>query len=164
LKAGGGYFFYRVLRIILFKASIFLLLKIYRKLICYYADKYSYLRGFNMGFFRAKGIKEYEAIAAKNHGRTAILLETRNGKNSPETRLVMIVKTPRQYSIKLHELAVFFESAFDSKFPVKDEYTYCRYRPINEEFELTEDFIKLKNSGDEIQIKKVPYYAGLLDK
>ncbi len=117
-----------------------------------------------MGFFRSTGIKEYKAIAAKNNGKTAILLETRNGKGSPETRLVMIVKTPRQYTIKMHELMVFFEKAFDAKFPVKNEFTYCKYRPIDEEFELNEDFIKLKSTGEEIRIKKVPYYAGLLDR
>jgi len=117
-----------------------------------------------MGFFRAKGIKEYEAIASKNKGKVAILLETRNGKKSPETKLVMIVSAPRQYSIKLNELRVFFETAFDAKFPVKDEFTYCRYRPIDEEFELNEDFIKLKSSSEKILIKKVPYYSGLLDR
>ncbi|HNX23862.1 MAG TPA: hypothetical protein PKG60_07410 [Spirochaetota bacterium] len=117
-----------------------------------------------MGFFRAKGIKEYRAIAAKNNGKVAILLETRNGKKSPETRLVIIVSTPRQYSIKLNELKVFFEKAFDAKYPVRDEFTYCNYRPVDEEFELSEDFIKLKSSGEKILIKKVPYYAGLLDR
>lgn len=117
-----------------------------------------------MGFFRAKGIKEYEAIAAKNNGKVAILLETRNGSTSPETRLVMIVNRPRQYIIKLHELKVFFENAFDAKFPQRDEFKYCRYRPVDEEFELKEDHIKLKKSGEEIRIKKVPYYAGLLDR
>lgn len=122
------------------------------------------LRGFTMGFFRAKGIKEYEAIAAKNNGKVAILLETRNGKKSPETKLVIIVKTPRQYSIKLNELKVFFENAFDAKFSQRDDYIYCNYRPIDEEFELSEDFIKLKKTGEKIVIKKVPYYAGLLDR
>lgn len=117
-----------------------------------------------MGFFRAKGIKEYEAIAAKNNGKVAILLETRNGKKSPETRLAIIVKSPRQYSIKLNELRVFFETAFDAKFPARNEFIYCNYRPVDEEFELSEDFIKLKSSGQEIRIKKVPYYAGLLDR
>jgi len=117
-----------------------------------------------MGFFKAKGIKEYKVIAAKNNGKVAILLETRNGKKSTESRLVILVNTPRQYSIKLNELKVFFENAFDAKFPVKDEFTYCKYRPIDEEFELSEDFIKLKSSGDQIRIKKVPYYAGLLDR
>jgi hypothetical protein len=76
----------------------------------------------------------------------------------------MIVNAPRQYSIKLNELKVFFENAFDAKFPGRDEYTYCRYSPVDQEFELNEDFIKLKNSGEEIVIKKVPYYAGLLDR
>jgi hypothetical protein len=117
-----------------------------------------------MGFFRSKGIKEYEALAVKNNGKVAILLETRNGKKSPATKLVMIVKTPRQYSIKMNELKVFFESAFDAKFPVKDEFIYCRYSPLDQEFDLSEDFIKLKKSGEEIQIKKVPYYSGLLDR
>ncbi|MCL2155251.1 MAG: hypothetical protein FWH53_06275 [Leptospirales bacterium] len=116
-----------------------------------------------MGFFIGKGIKEYKAIAAKNKGKVAILLETRNGKKSPETRLVFIVNTPRKYSIKIHELKCFFESAFDEKFPVRDEFTYCRYSPIDEEFTLSDDFIKLANSGNEIRIRKVPYYAGLLD-
>jgi hypothetical protein len=117
-----------------------------------------------MGFFRAKGIKEYEAIAAKNNGKAAILLETRNGKKSPESRVVIIVKTARQYSIKLNELKVFFENVFDAKFPDRDEFVYCNYRPIDEEFELSEDFITLKKSGDKILIKKVPYYSGLLDR
>ena len=122
------------------------------------------IRGATMGFFRAKGIKEYEAIAAKNNGRVAILLETRNGNASAETRVVIIVKSPRQYMIKMHELKVFFENAFDEKFPLKGEFTYCKYRPIDEEFELSEDYIKLKSSADEIRIKKVPYYSGLLDR
>lgn len=117
-----------------------------------------------MGFFRGYGIKEYKSIAEKNNGRVAILLETRNGKKSPETRLVLIVKTPRQYSIKLNEIKVFFESAFDAKFPVRDEFVYCKYRPIDEEFVLNDDYIKLKNSGEEIAIKKVSYYSGLLDR
>ena len=117
-----------------------------------------------MGFFRGKGIKEYKAIAAKNSGKVAILLETRNGKKSPATRLVMLVNTPRQYTIKMNELKVFFENAFDAKFSSRDEYIYCRYSPIDEEFELSEDFIKLKASGEMIEIKKVPYYTGLLDR
>jgi len=117
-----------------------------------------------MGLFRGKGIKEYKAIAAKNNGKVAILLETRNGMKSPETKLVMIVKTPGQYTIKMNELKVFFETAFDAKFPEKGEFTYCRYRPVDQEFELAEDFIKLKNSGEMIEIKKVPYYSGLLDR
>jgi len=100
-----------------------------------------------MGFFRGKEIMEYQAIAAKNNGKVAILLETRNGKKSPETRLVIIVNTSRQYSIKINELKVFFEAAFDQKFPQRDEFIYCNYRPVDEEFELSEDFIKLKKSG-----------------
>jgi hypothetical protein len=117
-----------------------------------------------MGFFSGKGIKEYKAIAAKNKGKVAILLETRNGEKSLETRLVFIVDTPRKYSIKIHELECFFESAFDEKFPVRDEFTYCKFRPIDEEFALFDDFIRLTNSGDEIKIRKVPYYSGLLDR
>ncbi len=117
-----------------------------------------------MGFFRSKGIKEYKAIAAKNEGKVAILLETRNGIKSPETKLVILVKTARQYSIKMNELKVFFEKAFDEKFQVKDEFTYCKYSPIDEEFVVMEDSIRLKSSGDEISIKKVPYYTGLLDR
>lgn len=117
-----------------------------------------------MGFFTGKGTKDYKAIASKNNGKVAILLETRNGKKSPATKLVMIVKTPRQYTIKMNELKVFFETAFDAKFPERGAFTYCRYRPIDQEFELAEDFIKLKSSGEEITIKKVPYYSGLLDR
>lgn len=117
-----------------------------------------------MGFFKAKGIQEYKSIASKNNGKVAILLETRNGDKSPATKLVMMVNTPRQYSIKMNELKVFFENAFDEKFPVRSESVYCRYRPVDEEFEISEDFIKLKSSGEEIVIKKVPYYAGLLDR
>jgi len=117
-----------------------------------------------MGFFRANGIKEYKAVAAKNNNKVAILLETRNGEKSPATKLVIIVKTPRQYSIKLNELKIFFENAFDEKFPLRNESIYCRYCPVDEEFELAADFIKLKISGEEIAIKKVPYYAGLLDR
>ncbi|MCL1832952.1 MAG: hypothetical protein FWG49_00460 [Leptospirales bacterium] len=117
-----------------------------------------------MGFFRGVGVKEYKAIAAKNSGKVAILLETRNGKKSHETRLVFITDTPRKYSIKINELKCFFESAFDEKFPVKDEFTYCKFRPINEEFTLFDDFIKVKSSGDEIMIRKVPYYSGFLDR
>ena len=116
-----------------------------------------------MGFFRGKGIKEYKAIAAKNNGKVAILFETRNGPKSPETRLAFIVDTPRKYSIKIHELMCFFESAFDEKFPVRDEFTYCKYRPIDEEFTLFDNYIKLAASGDEIRIRKTPYYAGFLD-
>jgi len=117
-----------------------------------------------MGFFRGEGIKQYEAIAVKNNGKVAILLETRNGLTSSATRLVMIVSSPRQYSIKMHELEVFFERAFDAKFPSRDEYTYCRYAPVDVEFDITDDFIKLKITGEEISIKKVPYYSGLLDR
>ncbi len=117
-----------------------------------------------MGLFRASGIKEYEAVAAKNGGRVAILLETRNGVHSPETRLVIIVNSPRKYSIKMHELKMFFERAFDEKFPEKDEFTYCRYMPLDEVFDLFDDYIMLKSSGERIVIKKVPYYTGLLDR
>src|SRR5208337_2843601 len=116
-----------------------------------------------MSLFRAKGIKEYQRIAAKNGGIAALLLETRNGKNSRETKLVMIVNSPRQFLIKKNEFIIFFGRAFDEKFPVKDKYTYYRYRPVDEKFELGEDFIKLRSSGEKIRIKKVPYYLGLLD-
>jgi len=77
---------------------------------------------------------------------------------------VMIVRSPRQYTIRMNELKVFFETAFDAKFPKRSEFTYCRYRPIDQEFELTEDYIKLKSSGEEVKIKKVSYYSGLLDR
>lgn len=117
-----------------------------------------------MGFFRADGIKEYNAIAKKNNGKVAILLETRNGKKSPAAKLVMIVNTPRQFTIRINELKIFFENAFDAKFPERGEYTYCRYKPVDQEFELYENFIKLKNSGEKIDIKKVSYYSGLLDR
>jgi len=117
-----------------------------------------------MGFFRGKGLKEYKAIAAKNKGKVAILFETRNGKSSAETRLVFIVDTPRKYTIKMNELKCFFESAFDAKFPVRDEFTYCKFRPIDEVFALSGDFIKIMSSGDEIKIRKTPYYAGFLDR
>lgn len=117
-----------------------------------------------MGFFRAKGIREYKAMAEKNSGRVAILLETRNGSASPETKLAIIVKSPRQYIIKMHELKVFFENAFDAKFPVRSEFTYCKYRPLDEEFEFSEDFIRIKSSAEKIRIIKVPYYTGLLDR
>ncbi len=117
-----------------------------------------------MGLFSGKGMKDYSAIAARNSGKVAILLETRNGKKSPATKLVMIVKTPRQYTIKMNELKIFFETAFDSKYPERNEFTYCRYSPVDQEFDLTEDFIRLKGSGEVIAIKKVPYYSGLLDR
>jgi len=116
-----------------------------------------------MGFFRADGIKEYEAIAAKNSGRTAVFLETRNGENSPAIELAILVDRPRQYSIRINELK-FFEKSFDAKFPEKDNFTYCRFAAIDEEFEIFEDYIKLKKSGKEIPIKKVSYYEGLLDR
>ena len=117
-----------------------------------------------MGLFIGNGMKEYKAIAAKNNGKVAILFETRNGKSSSETRLVFIVDTPRKYSIKMNELKCFFESAFDAKFPVRDEFTYCKYSPIDEKFILSADFIKIMNSGEEIKIRKTPYYAGFLDR
>ncbi len=116
-----------------------------------------------MGFFRAQGIKEYESIAAKNSGRTAVFLETRNGKDSPATELAVLVSRPRQFSIRMNELK-FFEKSFDAKFPQKDVFTYCRFAPLDEEFEIFDDYIKLKNSGKEISIKKVSYYEGLLDR
>jgi len=116
-----------------------------------------------MGFFRADGIKEYRAIAEKNSGHVAILLETRNGKNSPAAELAVIVDKPRQFSIRMNELK-FFERSFNAKFPQKDEYTYCKFGPVNEEFEISDDFIKLKNTGRQIAIKKVSYYEGLLDR
>lgn len=116
-----------------------------------------------MGFFRADGIKEYRAIASKNSGKVAILLETRNGKNSPAAELAVIVDKPRQFSIRMNELK-FFEKSFNSKFTQKDEYTYCKFSPVNEEFDISADYIKLKNSGRQIPIKKVSYYEGLLDR
>lgn len=116
-----------------------------------------------MGFFRADGIKEYRAIASKNSGTAAILLETRNGKNSPAAELAILVDKPRQFTIRMNELK-FFEKAFDARFPDKDEYTYCKFKAIDEKFNILEDFIKLKESGREITIKKVSYYEGLLDR
>lgn len=116
-----------------------------------------------MGFFRADGIKEYEAIAAKNSGRVAVFLETRNGSKSPAVELAILVGRPRQYSIRMNELK-FFEKSFDAKFSQKDDFTYCRFAPIDEEFEIFDDYIKLKKSGKEIPVKKVSYYEGLLDR
>lgn len=116
-----------------------------------------------MGFFRADGIKEYRAIAAKNSGPVAILLEARNGKNSPGAELAVLVNKPRQFVIRMNELK-FFEKAFNAKFSKKDKYTYCKFAPVNEEFSIFDDFIKLKESGKEIIIKKVSYYEGLLDR
>lgn len=116
-----------------------------------------------MGFFRAEGIKEYKAIASKNSGNVAIILETRNGAKSPVVELAVMATTPRQFAIKMNELK-YFEKAFREKFPEKDEHTYCKFGPINEEFHLGEDEIKVKSSGKSITIKKVPYYTGLLDR
>lgn len=116
-----------------------------------------------MGFFRADGIKEYRAIAAKNSGSVAILLETRNGKNSPAAELAVLVSKPRQFTIRMNELK-FFEKSFDARFFQKDEFTYCKFAPLDEEFEIFDDFIKLKESGRQITIKKVSYYEGLLDR
>jgi hypothetical protein len=116
-----------------------------------------------MGFFWADGIKEYRAIASINSGRVAILLETRNGKNSPAEELAVIVDKPRQFSIRMNELK-FFKKAFNNKFPQKDECTYCKFAPVNEEFDISDDFIKLKKTGRQIPIKKVSYYEGLLDR
>lgn len=116
-----------------------------------------------MGFFRAEGIKEYRAIASKNSGKVAIILETRNGKKSPAVELAVMAATPRQFAIKMNELK-YFEKAFIDKFPERDEHTYCRFAPINEEFHLGEDEINVKSSGKSITIKKVPYYTGLLDR
>lgn len=116
-----------------------------------------------MGFFRAEGIKEYNAVASRNSGNVAIILETRNGKKSPAVELAIMASTPRQFAIKMNELK-YFEKSFVEKFPERDEHTYCRFAPLNEEFHLAEDEIKLKSSGRSITIKKVPYYTGLLDR
>jgi hypothetical protein len=116
-----------------------------------------------MGFFRAEGIKEYNSIASKNNGNVAIILETRNGKKSPAVELAVMATTPRQFAIKMNELK-YFENSFTEKFPQRDEHTYCRFTPIDEEFHLGNDDIKVKSSGKTIRIKKVPYYTGLLDR
>ena len=116
-----------------------------------------------MGFFRADGIKEYKAVALKNNGNVAIILETRNGKKSPAVVLAVMATSPRQFAIKMNELK-YFEKAFIEKFPQRDEHTYCRFGPINEEFHIDDDEIKVKSSGKAITIKKVPYYTGLLDR
>lgn len=116
-----------------------------------------------MGFFRAEGIKEYKEIASKNSGNVAIILETRNGKKSPAVELAVIANTPRQFAIRMNELK-YFEKDFKEKFTQSDEYTYCRFAPVNEEFHLTEDEIRIKSSGKTIKIKKVTYYTGLLDR
>jgi len=116
-----------------------------------------------MGFFRAEGIKEYRAVASKNNGNVAIILQTRNGKKSPETEVAVMANTPRQFSIRMNELK-YFERAFNEKFPVSDEYTYCRFNPLDEEFHLDEDKITVKSSGRSIVLKKVSYYTGLLDR
>ncbi len=116
-----------------------------------------------MEFFRAPGMKEYKRIAAKNIGRTAIILVTRNGRNSPETRFALVVDTPRQFTIRMNELRFFYKS-FAAKFPVEDDYTYCRFFPYDGVFELNPDTIKLRSTGESIMIKRVPYYEGLLDR
>ncbi len=116
-----------------------------------------------MGFFRADGIKEYKAIATKNNGNVAIILQTRNGEKSPATELAVIANTPRQFVIRMNELK-YFEKAFKEKFSVNDEHTYCKFGPLDEEFQLTENEIKVKSSGKSIVIKKVSYYTGLLDR
>lgn len=116
-----------------------------------------------MGFFRAEGIKEYKTIASKNNGNVAIILETRNGKKSPAVELAVMVNSPRQFAIRMNELK-YFEKAFIEKFPQRDENTYCRFSPINEEFHLGDDEIKVKKSGKTIIIKKLTYYTGLLDR
>lgn len=116
-----------------------------------------------MGFFRAEGIKEYRSIASKNSGNVAIILETRNGAKSPAVELAIMANTPRQFAIKMNELK-YFEKAFNEKFQSMDEHTYCKFGPINEEFHIGEDEIKVKSSGRSIVIKKVPYYTGLLDR
>ncbi len=116
-----------------------------------------------MGLFSAPGMKEYKRIAGMNIGRSAIILVTRNGKKSPESRFAVVVETPRQFTIKMNELK-FFYKAFSAKFPVEDEYTYCRFFPYEGVFELGVDSIKLRSTGECIMIKKVPYYEGLLDR
>jgi hypothetical protein len=57
----------------------------------------------------------------------------------------------------------YFEKSFTEKFPQRDEHTYFRFTPIDEEFHLWNDDIKVKSRGKTIRIKKVPYYTGLLD-
>ncbi len=116
-----------------------------------------------MGFFKAEGLKEYEDIAAMNDGTVAIILETRNGKKSPHVKLAVLVDKPRKYSIKMNELK-FFEKAFDAKFPKRSESTYCRFEPLKERFEILDDVIRTKESGEDILIKKVTFYEGLLDR
>lgn len=116
-----------------------------------------------MGFFIAPGMKEYKRIAGKNIGRTAIILVTRNGRKSPETRFALVVETPRQFTIRMNELKFFYKS-FSAKFPVEDDYTYCRFFPYDGVFELGPDSIRLRSTGESIMIKKVPYYEGLLDR
>jgi len=116
-----------------------------------------------MGFFRAEGIKEYKAIASKNNGNVAIILATRNGAGSPATELAIMANTPRQFTIKMNELK-YFEKAFTEKFTFRDDNTYCKFAPLDEEFHLGEDEITVKNSGRAIRIKKVSYYTGLLDR
>jgi len=116
-----------------------------------------------MGLFRAPGIKEYRRIADKNIGRTAIVIVTRNGRISPETRLALIVESPRQFTIKMNELK-FFRKSFLAKYPVEDEFTYCRFFPYDGVFQLDPDSITLVATGERIMIKKVPYYEGLLDR
>ena len=117
----------------------------------------------DMGLFSSPGMKEYKRIAGLNIGRTAIIIVTRNGRKSPETRLALVVETPRQYTIKMNELQFFYRSFF-KRYPVEDEYTYCRFFPYEGVFELGPDSIKLRSTGESIMIKKVPYYEGLLDR
>lgn len=116
-----------------------------------------------MGIFQATGMKEYKRIADKNLGRTAIILVTRNGRKSTEARYAVVVEKPRQYLIKINELKFFYKS-FSAKFPVEDEFTYCRFFPYDGVFELGPESIKLRSTGETIMIKKVSYYEGLLDR
>jgi len=116
-----------------------------------------------MEFFSAPGMKEYKRIAGMNIGRVAIILVTRNGKKSPESRFALIVESARQYTIKMNELKFFYRS-FRAKFPVEDDCTFCRFFPYEGVFELNPDSIRLRSTGESIIIKKVPYYEGLLDR
>ncbi len=116
-----------------------------------------------MGFtdiFRRPGMKEYKQIADKNNGTVAILFELKKNKDAAPIKKVVMTNNHRGFTIKTNELKR-VKSSFDSMYETSAD-TYCKFAPVDEEFDLTEDNIRLKKSGEIIDIKKVPYYDGLL--
>ncbi len=103
--------------------------------------------------------KYYRKLAALNNGTVAVTYKTRKGKDAPEKEAAFLVTTPRGFAVKMNELKM-VSISFKKNFETGSE-TYFNYRPVDEKFTHTEDFIELE-TGVRIALRKVPFYDSYL--